>query len=142
MKIKLKKTRPTAIIPNQGTKDAAGFDLYTAEETILEDGVPTKVPTGLAMEIPSGHCGVVYSRSSSALKGIVITPLIVDADYRGEIFVLARFMGFGDKTRHVVAQGDRIAQMRIEKLIHPEFEEVEILSETERDTGGYGSTGA
>lgn len=140
MKIKIKRLHPDARIPTQGTALAAGFDLYATENILLVDGEPQKVPTGLAFEIPPGFCGVVYSRSSSALKGLVLTPLIVDADYRGEVFILARHIKFGER-EYNIKKGDRIAQMKIERLEDVEFVEVDELSETERGTGGYGSTG-
>ena len=85
MKIKLKKLDPNAKMPTRGTKYAAGFDLYAAEEfdaPIFEEQT-VRIQTGLAFEIPEGYVGVVYSRSSTALKGLIITPLLVDADYRG-----------------------------------------------------------
>ena len=149
MKIKIKRLHPDAKMPTRGTAFAAGFDLYATEETELLYGVPVMVPTGVAFEIPEGYVGVVYSRSSTAKKGIVITPLLVDSDFRGEVFVLANLLsglgqlpglGLYSKPYHVKA-GDRIAQMRIEKLIETEYEWAEELSETERGCGGYGSTG-
>lgn len=149
MKIKIKKLHPDARMPSRGTEDAAGFDLYATEDVTLNFGIPTMVPTGLAFEIPKGYVGVVYSRSSTAKKGIVITPLLVDCDYRGEVFILAnRLAGITQFTGHGVfappyrvGAGDRIAQMRIEKLVDTEYEWADELSETERGTGGYGSTG-
>ena len=152
MKIRIKKLNEAAAMPTRGTQAAAGFDLYATEETELLYGQPTKVPTGLAFEIPEGYVGVVYSRSSSAKNGIVITPLLVDADYRGEVFVLASLVQhyqisdggvcyMGKQDQYVVHKGDRIAQIRIEKLIDTEYEWADELTETARGTGGYGSTG-
>lgn len=140
MKIKIKRLHPDARIPTQGTALAAGFDLYATENILLVDGEPQKVPTGLAFEIPPGFCGVVYSRSSSALKGLVLTPLIVDADYRGEVFILARHIKFGER-EYYIKKGDRIAQMKIERLESVVFVEASELSDTVRGSGGYGSTG-
>ena len=142
--MKIKKIRPTAKMPTFGTKGAACFDLYVSEDTILYFGKPTKVPTALAFEVPEGHCMTVYSRSSSALKGINIVPLIVDSDYRGEVFILANYirpLEYGYEKYYVVKAGDRIAQARLEKLEPTSFEWAEELSETKRGTGGYGSTG-
>lgn len=148
MKIKIKKLHPDAKMPHRGTADAAGFDLYATEDVVILAGEPMKIPTGLAFEIPKGHVGVVYSRSSSALRGLIITPLLVDADYRGEVFVLANYLkppvpdlGVPLMTSYTVKAGDRIAQIRIEKLVDTEYEWAEELSETERGSGGYGSTG-
>ena len=121
MKVKIKKLHPDAKMPTQGTAGAAGFDLYATKGTMLVRGYPQKVPTGLAFEIPPGYVGVVYSRSSTAMKGIVITPLLVDADYRGEVFVLANYL-CTDSVSYKVKAGDRIAQMRIEKLVDTGYE--------------------
>lgn len=82
----------------------------------------------------------MYSRSSTAKKGVVVTPLLVDADYRGEVFVLANNLERNELPIEVKA-GDRIAQMRIEKLVDTEYVWADELSETDRGTGGYGSTG-
>lgn len=138
MKIKIKKLHNEAKMPSNGTKHAAGFDLYSTKSIVLNPKIPTMIPTGIAFEIPTGYCGVVYSRSSTAKKGLIITPLIVDSDYRGEVFILVN-----NQTRepYHIEVGDRIAQMRIEKLIDTEYEWADELSETERGSGGYGSTG-
>lgn len=148
MKIKIKKLHPDAKMPHRGTDDAAGFDLYATQDVTIVTGEPMKIPTGLAFEIPKGYVGVVYSRSSSALNGLVITPLLVDSDYRGEVFVLANYhkqpldvIGSLVFRRYTVRAGDRIAQIRIEKLIDTEYEWADELSETARGAGGYGSTG-
>ena len=148
MKIKIKKLHDNAKMPTRGTSSAAGFDLYVPETTFLFRDIPQKVRTGLAFEIPEGYVGVVYSRSSSARDGIVITPLLVDSDYRGEVFVLATYLGEvePDNPRKLggslmITEGERIAQMRLEKLTDTEYEWADELSETARGTGGYGSTG-
>ncbi len=138
MKIKIKKLPPDAKMPTQGTAGAAGFDLYATKGTMLVRGYPQKVPTGLAFEIPPGYVGVVYSRSSTALKGLIITPLLVDADYRGPVYITVKN---ASGRPYIVHNGDRIAQMRIEKLVDTEFEWADELSETARGAGGYGSTG-
>lgn len=114
MKIKIKKLHPDAKMPKRGTKYAAGFDLYAAEEfdaPIFEEQT-VRIQTGLAFEIPEGYVGVVYSRSSTALKGLIITPLLVDADYRGPVYITVKN---ASGRPYIVHNGDRIAQMRIEK---------------------------
>lgn len=152
--VKIKLVDDFARLPTRGTPDAACFDLYASEEVILESKGPRKkVPTGIALEIPSGYCGRIYSRSSSFLKGLDIGSLVVDADYVGEIFIMA---GYDDdrcecaesvinvingRPVYVVKAGDRIAQIRIEKLVETKFELADKLKETQRGTGGYGSTG-
>lgn len=146
--IKIKKLTPDAQLPTKGTEDAACFDLYASETVILESrSGRRKIPTGIAMEIPSGYCGRVYSRSSSFLKGLDVGSLVVDADYRGQIFVMCGYdagnceLERGKPDTYVIHNGDRVAQIKIERLEPTEFEVVEELSDTARGTGGYGSTG-
>lgn len=154
VKVKIKIMDGFAKIPSQGTPDAACFDLYASKEVILESkGARKKVPTGIALEIPSGFCGRIYSRSSSYLNGLDIGSLVVDADYVGEIFIMAGYdedhreqaagdhVVSGGKPVYVVKAGDRIAQIRIERLVATEFELADELKETQRGSGGYGSTG-
>lgn len=139
--MKIKKLNKTAKLPTKGTEGAACFDLYASETVDLLRGRPTKIPTGLAFEIPDGYCLTIYGRSSSALKSLVIVPQIVDSDYRGEVFILVNRLGsLGDLTYRVNA-GDRIAQFKLEKIESVTFELVEELSDTQRGTGGFGSSG-
>jgi dUTP pyrophosphatase len=140
MQVKVKKLHPKAKLPKKGSKDAACFDLFAVQDMSLPYNTVVRVPTGLALEIPAGFCGVVYSRSSSFLKGMIITPLVVDADYRGEIFISVRWSDI-ERTSYELKAGDRIAQIRIEKLIETKFTEADELSDTDRGTQGYGSTG-
>lgn len=146
--IKLKKLHPDAQVPAKGTTSAACFDLYSTATVILESrGGRVKVPTGIALEIPDGFCGRVYSRSSSFLKGLDVGSLVIDADYVGEIFVMCGYdagnceLDRGRPDTYVIHKGDRIAQIKIERLEPTDFEVVDKLKETARGTGGYGSTG-
>lgn len=146
--IKIKKLTPDAQLPTKGTEDAACFDLYASETIILESrSGRRKIPTGIAMEIPSGYCGRVYSRSSSFLKGLDVGSLVVDSDYVGEIFVMCGYdsgnceIDRGRPETYVVHKGDRIAQIKIECLEPTYFQVVDTLKKTARGTGGYGSTG-
>lgn len=146
--IKTKKLKDDAQLPTKGTEGAACFDLYASETVILESrGGRRKIPTGIAMEIPDGYCGRIYSRSSSFLKGLDVGSLVCDSDYRGEIFVMCGYdagnaeVERGRAETYVVHKGDRIAQIKIEQLINTTFVEADTLKETARGTGGYGSTG-
>lgn len=140
MKIKIKKLHPDAKMPTQGTTCAGGYDLYASQGVMLLKDVPTKVPTGIAIEIPEGHAGFIMTRSSTALKGVHVSQTLIDADYRGELFITAtKTSGFYD--RYDVKIGDRIAQLFVVPLPALEFEWADELSETERGTGSYGSTG-
>lgn len=140
MIVKYKRLNENAKVPTCATKGSTGYDLYASEDVVMYPGMSVKIPTGLALEIPKYFCGVIYSRSSTSRKGIVCVPLIVDADYRGEVFISATLLP--NKMPYVVHKGDRIAQLKIEETQKTiEFQEVEKLSETERGEGAFGSTG-
>ena len=122
---------------------AAGLDLLAAvdDDLTLQPGNRALVPTGLAMSLPAGFEAQVRPRSGLAAKhGVTVlnTPGTIDADYRGEVKVI--LINLGD-TAFEISRGDRIAQMVIAPVLQAEIEEVEILSETSRGTGGFGSTG-
>ena len=135
MKLKVKAMSGGAKLPTRGTKLAGGLDLYCLCDTLL-DKRSRKVRTGIAVEIPAGYVGLIQTRSSSALKGLTVFTTVVDADYRGELFITVKA---DDLT--LITQGQRIAQLVLLPLPAFEPEWADELSETERGTGGYGSTG-
>ena len=135
MKLKVKSLRDGAKLPTRGTELAGGLDLYCHWDTLI-DKRPQRVPTAIAVEIPAGYVGLIQTRSSSALKGITVFTTVVDADYRGELFITAKA---DDLT--LITRGQRIAQLVLLPLPVFEPEWADELSETERGTGGYGSTG-
>ena len=130
-------------LPNYETIASAGMDLRAnlSEPIVLEPLQRALIPTGLFMELPIGYEAQVRPRSGLALKkGITClnSPGTIDAYYRGEIGVI--LANLSNET-FVVENGERIAQMVIAKHERAEWIEVEVLSETERGTGGFGSTG-
>lgn len=132
-------------LPAYETEDAAGMDLRAAvsadESMVLETGARALIPTGLIMEIPKGHEGQIRPRSGLAYKnGITClnTPGTIDADYRGEVMVLLINQG---NDAFVIERGMRIAQMVIAPVMQVEITEVSLANETERGSGGFGSTG-
>lgn len=138
--LKIKKLRPYAIVPTR-VGNAAGYDLYTTEEIRFVN--TATVNTGIAMKIPSGYYGRIASRSSMAKDhGIDVIGGVIDEDYRGEIkVVLSRPSSLTDC---VLAAGDRIAQIIIEKCEHPTIDIVEEFAPsdaTARGENGFGSTG-
>jgi len=141
MKIKIKKLNKKAIIPAYQTKEAAGFDLHSIEDVIIKPGERKLIGTGLAFEIEFGFEVQIRPRSGLAYKhGITVlnTPGTIDSDYRGEIKVLLINHGSGE---FEIKKGERIAQAVIAPVIQAEIVEVEELSDTERGSGGFGSTG-
>ena len=118
------------------------MDVVSAEDIDLQPGQRKAVPTGFAIEIPSGYEVQVRPRSGLALKhGITClnTPGTIDCDYRGEVKVILANLG---SERFVASRGERIAQLVPAPVLHARFEEVGELSGTQRGSGGFGSTGS
>ena len=141
--ISVKKVRPNAVLPTYGSVEAAGADLYAClEEPVTIAAGETKfIPTGLAMEVPKGCAGLVYARSSlGAKRGLAPANKVgvIDSDYRGEISVVLHNHGSMEQT---VNPGERIAQLVITPVLTPAYKEVEELTDTNRGSGGFGSTG-
>jgi len=130
-------------LPSYESKYAAGMDVRAALEDPIElsPGKRMLIPTGLKMALPEGYEAQIRPRSGLAYRnGITMlnTPGTIDADYRGEVKVLA--VNLGDEP-FMINHGDRIAQMVIAPITQAKIKEVEQLSETERGDGGFGSTG-
>ena len=132
-----------AVLPVYKTSGAAGADVcaFLNEELVIHSGQYSLVPTGLYFEIPEGYEIQVRPRSGLAFKnGVTVlnSPGTIDSDYRGELKVLLVNLGNED---FVIKSGDRIAQIIISPVIQADFVQAELLSETERGEGGFGSTG-
>jgi len=132
-----------AVIPEYKTSGAAGADLCALLDAPLTipAGSYAMVPTGLFFEIPEGYEVQVRPRSGLAAKyGVTVlnTPGTIDSDYRGEIKIILINLGSSDFT---INSGDRIAQMVVAPVTQASFSLTQSLSETERGTGGFGSTG-
>ena len=142
--VKIKKVREGAHIPFRATEGSAGMDLYACVDgyKIICPGDLLMVPTGIAIELPNNQCGAfIYARSGLGIKhGICLSNGVgvVDSDYRGEICV--GLCNVSDKP-YVITDGMRIAQMIVAPVCTPQIVEVDELSDTQRGTGGFGSTG-
>lgn len=140
IKLRIKKRGPKATLPKRGSAQAAGYDLYSAQDCVIAPGQRMGVSTQLSITVPDGTYGRVAPRSGLAVKhGINVLAGVVDRDYTGEIFAV--LVNHNDTEPFVVKEGDRIAQLILEKIETPEIEEVEELMSTERGEGGFGSTG-
>lgn len=132
-----------AVLPTRGSAAAAGWDLYAIEDTTVPKGRSVTIRTGWACAIPAGWEGQLRCRSSLGKKGMIMPNGIgtIDADYRGELMVLATWIGEGDAFH--VAAGERIAQMLFAPVPDVTLIETELeaLGNTERGTGGFGSSG-
>ena len=141
--ISVKKLHESAVLPTYGSDFAAGADLYALTDCDLTfaPGETKLVPTGLAMEIPVGYAGFIYARSGLASKrGLAPANKVgvVDADYRGEVMVA---LHNHSTTEQTIAPRERIAQLVIAPFLKVDFQQVDVLSDTQRGEGGFGSTG-
>lgn len=176
--VKVQFLDPKAKLPEKKSEEAAAFDLYALEDTELVPFQVNKVRTGLAVEVPVGFKGEVYTRSGYGAKGIFVVnqPGKIDSDYRGELFVALLYIpqdmgknfnllvnafqtfirqgaGIGQTFQlannirelnlkpYEIKAGDRIAQFEIQSVEDTRMELCDELSESERGSGGFGSTG-
>ncbi len=144
MELKIKKLRENAKIPFRATEGSAGMDLYACidEPVTLEAGEKAVIPTGIAIALPSPELGAfIFARSGLAIKhgiGLLNSVGVIDSDYRGEVCVgLINQL----KEPYTIQPDERIAQMVIMPVSLIQPIEVDELDETERGTGGFGSTG-
>ena len=130
-------------LPFYATKGSAGMDVYSNEELKLEPLSTIIVKTGLFVKIPEGYEIQVRPRSGLSAKSklrIANSPGTIDSDYLGEIGIIID--NISDTYYHLIKKGERIAQLVLKKVEQIEWEEVEEFSEmTERNTGGFGSSG-
>lgn len=167
VQVRVKKLHPDAVIPKYSHLNDAGFDLVAVEEVIIEPGQTVKVPTGLAFAIPVGYELQIRPRSGISSKTklrVSNAPGTVDAGYRGEVCVLfdntstptggiadgivigidgKQTLKYGTRPEesYLIRKGDRIAQGVIAPVYQADFEIADELDETERGTGGFGSSG-
>ena len=125
-------------LPRRANPTDAGADLMSVHDLEIYPGEQKLVSTGVALKIPEGYAGFVFNRSSQGKKGITMPHSVgvIDADYRGEIKVLLKNIG---DDPYKIQRGDRIAQLVIMPVLLPQF--TDIWNDTERGTGGFGSTG-
>jgi dUTP pyrophosphatase len=142
VQLRVTKTREGAILPGRAHDGDAGLDLHACEAAHLGPGERWSIGTGIAVEIPEGHAGLVLPRSGLAREhgiSVVNSPGLIDAGYRGEISVL--LLNTDPAEIFKVAPGDRIAQLVVTPVALPEPVEAEALAESARGEGGFGSSG-
>ena len=142
--LKIKKLDEKAIIPTYGTEYSAGADLYALldEDLEIKPGETVMIGTGLAMAIPTGYAGLIYARSSlGSKKGLAPANKVgvIDSDYRGEIKVP---LFNQSKETQIITKNERIAQIIFTPYLKVNFQETNELDDTNRGTGGFGSTNA
>jgi len=128
----------TGPLPTYATAGAAGLDLSAPATRVLDRFDIDRIPTGIMVEIPAGHVGIITARSSAAKSGIIVVPGIIDEDYRGEVQIQAYAL---DTVR--VSAGATFAQLLVVPVARCEVVEVAAadLTPTVRGAGGFGSTG-
>lgn len=142
MKLPFARLSENAVLPTRAHEGDAGLDLYAAEPAHIGPGERWSVPTGVAVEIPERHAGLVLPRSGLAREhgiALVNSPGLIDAGYRGEIRVL--LLNTDPAEVYRLQPGDRIAQLVVVAIAAPEPVEVEALTESSRGEGGFGSSG-
>lgn len=140
MNLNVAKTHPEARLPEySGYADDAAFDLYTTEDVEVAPNAPVQIPTGIAMEIPTGYVGLIWDKSGlSHTYALKTLGGVIDSGYRGEVKVGMINLG---STSHFFKKGEKIAQMLIQQKEIATITEVDQLSDTERGNKGFGSSG-
>jgi len=142
MRLEIKRLDPGLPLPSYAHEGDAGMDLYAAADSVLPPGERTLVPTGIAVAVPEGYAGFVQPRSGLAIGrglSLVNTPGLIDSHYRGEIKVIA--INLDPREPISISRGDKIAQFVIQPVVRADVHEVDVLDETVRGEGGFGSTG-
>lgn len=139
MQLPVKKLHPQAIIPQYAHHNDAAMDLFAVEEVSILSGQRVSVPIGIAVQIPDGYVGLIWDKSGISQKtGLKTLGGVIDAGYRGEIFV---GLFNTDDTTHTFLVGQKVAQILIQKIERPEVVEVLELEDSSRGNGAFGSTG-
>lgn len=143
MTLRVRRLSPGARLPTRAHDGDAGYDLYADGPAELAPGERARVGTGIAVEIPPGHAGLVLPRSGAAARhgiALVNAPGLIDSGYRGELAVL--LLNTDRRELFRVAPGDRIAQLVLVAVLTPPVQEADALAPSERGEGGFGSSGA
>lgn len=140
MKIKVKRLNELAMLPTKAHATDAGFDLYATSKTYDNDG-NVVYGCGLAFEIPEGYMGLVFPRSSNAKKSLILSNSVgvIDSGYRGEVTAKFKRLHATNYSEYMIYE--RFAQLVVLPIPNIEFEVTDELSDSERGTGGYGSSG-
>jgi dUTP pyrophosphatase len=142
VKLPVRRLDPDTPLPSYARAGDAGLDLLSAEDITLQPGERAAVPTGIAIAIPDGYAGFVHARSGRALKeGLALpnAPGLIDSGYRGELKVI--LVNLDSSSPIDIKRGDKIAQLVIQRVESIEIEVVDVLPESARGAGGFGSSG-
>ena len=139
MELQIKKLDESAVVPSYAHDTDAGLDVHTIEAVTIAPGERALIHTGIALAIPAGYVALVWDKSGVAVKrGLKTIAGVVDAGYRGEVMIGIHNLGSEEQS---FAVGDKIAQLLIQRVEHPNITLVEELDDTARGEGAFGSTG-
>ena len=136
--LQVKLNYDDAIPPHRGSKLAAGYDLHSYEEKEISPGETLLFDTGISFTVPHGTYGRIAPRSGLSKKGIMVNAGVIDRDYTGPVKVMLHNLS---NEKYIVRKNDRIAQLVLERIVTPKFVIVNELENTDRGSGGFGSTG-
>ena len=142
VEVLLTRLDPGVPVPSYATPGDAGADLVTTTDVVIEPGERVIVGTGVAIALPDGYAAFVHPRSGLAARvglSVVNTPGTIDSGYRGEIRIC--LINHDLREPITLRRGDRIAQLVVQRVEHAVFREVDELADSQRGSGGYGSTG-
>ena len=142
MILRVRRLHPAAVLPRRAHPGDAGLDLCAVAACELAPGARARVPTGIAVELPPGHAGLVVPRSGLAARhgiAVVNAPGLIDEGYRGEVAVL--LLNTDREHAFAVEPGMRVAQLVVTPVAVPEVQEAEALTASVRGDGGFGSSG-
>jgi dUTP pyrophosphatase len=140
--LKVVRLDPRATLPPRAYGGDAGLDLYALEQVMVAPGERASLRTGVAVEVPYGHAGLVVPRSGLAARhgiALVNAPGLIDAGYRGELQILV--LNTDRRETCTLEAGDRIAQLVLVAMLAPSVLEVDELTASERGSAGFGSSG-
>lgn len=139
MELKVKKLDPEAKLPTKGHPGDAGIDLYTLEEVVIAPGAQVRIRTGISIEIPEGHVGLMWDKSSISFNNhLKSMGGVIDAGFRGEVH--GSLVNMSSETQ-VLKKGQKFTQMLVQRFEHCDIVETDTLSDTIRGSGREGSTG-
>jgi dUTP pyrophosphatase len=139
IELKIKRVHSDAKIPSYAHEGDAGMDIFAIERVEIKPGERLQLRTGLSLQFPNGYVALLWDKSGLSHKyGLKLLGCVIDAGYRGEMHV--GIMNLGKET-YIFEKGHKLCQMLIQPVIHPVINVVEELDQSERGTGGFGSSG-
>jgi len=136
--LQIKLNFDDAKVPERGSSESAGYDLYSYETIRILPGQTQLYDTGISFKVPVGTYGRIAPRSGMSKKGLMVNAGVIDRDYTGPIKIMLHNLS---SDTYTVNKNDRIAQLILEKIKTPTIEIVDNLDDTQRGSGGFGSTG-